>query len=160
MVVFSGYTYSMNPKKPRTPCLVCEAEPARPGYTYCSNVCQQEFQRRKYIQAWKAGKILGLNSIGLVSNPVKKYLRKKFGNKCCLCRWSEINSTTGIVPLVADHIDGNWRNNTEGNLRLLCPNCDSLTPTFAALNRGNGRPFRVLSKRAKEGKRLAHSRSS
>lgn len=35
---------------------------------------------------------------------------------------------------------------------LICPNCDSLTETYAGLNRGNGRRNRVLSKRAKEGK--------
>jgi len=90
--------------------------------------------------------------LGLVSRYVKKYLRRKFGDKCCLCGWSKINPKLGFSPLVADHIDGNWRNNAENNLRLLCPNCDSLTPTFAALNRGNGRKNRVLSKRAKEGR--------
>jgi hypothetical protein len=58
-----------------------------------------------------------------------------------------------MVSLVADHIDGNWRNNIESNLRFLCPNCDSLTST-AGLNRGNGRKDRVLNKRAKEGRLL------
>jgi hypothetical protein len=61
-----------------------------------------------------------------------------------------MNPKTGIVPLVADHIDGNWRNNHEGNLRLVCPNCDALSPTFAALNRGNGRKNRMPSKRAQD----------
>jgi hypothetical protein len=83
---------------------------------------------------------------------VKKYLRQKFGNKCVLCGWAKINPKTGKVPLVADHIDGNWRNNIESNLRLLCPNCDALSPTYAGLNRGNGRKNRVLSKRAEEGR--------
>ena len=63
-----------------------------------------------------------------------------------------MNLKTGLVPLVADHIDGNWRNNVENNLRLLCPNCDSLTPTYAGSNRGNGRKARILSNRAKEGR--------
>ncbi len=92
--------------------------------------------------------------MGLVSAYIKKYLRRKFENKCCLCGWSEINQKTGMVPLVADHIDGSWQNNTEENLRLICPNCDSLTPTYAGLNKGNGRKDRVLSKRAKEGRLL------
>jgi hypothetical protein len=101
------------------------------------------------------GKISGLQSIGTVSPYIKRYLRRKFGNKCQLCDWAKINPKTGKVPLVADHIDGNWRNNTENNLRLLCPNCDSLTPTYAGLNRGNGRENRVVSKRAMEGRLLA-----
>ena len=71
-----------------------------------------------------------------------------------MCGWAEINLITGTVPLVADHIDGNLRNNKENNLRLICPNCDSLTTTYAGLNRGNGRINRVKSKRAKEGKLL------
>lgn len=107
------------------------------------------------LQAWKKGKVNGLQSIGIVSTYVKQYLREKFGNKCCLCGWSEVNTKSGIVPLVADHIDGNWRNNVESNLRLVCPNCDALSPTYAALNKGRGRVNRVASKRVKEGRKLA-----
>jgi hypothetical protein len=143
-----------NPRKPRTLCLQCGKEPDRPGYKYCTNKCQQAFEYQAYIQEWKIGKIHGLSSIGLVSNPVKKYLRQKFRNKCSLCGWAKVNATTGIVPLVADHIDGNWRNNTEENLRLLCPNCDALTPTFSALNKGKGRPNRRISKRATEARAM------
>jgi len=142
------------PKKPRIKCPVCGKETPRSGYKYCSNKCQQEFQYRSYIKKWKNGKIKGLNSLGLVSSYIKKYLRRKFENKCCLCSWSEINQKTGLVPLVADHIDGNWQNNTEENLRLVCPNCDSLTSTFAALNKGNGRENRAPSKRAQKGRLL------
>lgn len=138
----------MNPKKPRPRCPICDKEPARSFYKYCSNACQQKFQYRTYINEWKTGKKKGLNSIGLVSGPVKRYLRKKYNNKCYLCGWSEMNSKTGVVPLVADHIDGNWRNNTEENLRLVCPNCDALSSTFAALNKGNGRKNRAPSRRA------------
>ena len=144
-----------NPKKPRNSCLACGKEPNRPSYKYCSNICQQEYQYQIYIKAWKDGRISGLNTIGLVSDTIKKYLRIKFKDKCCLCGWAEINIKTGNVPLIADHIDGNWRNNIEENLRLLCPNCDALSPTYAALNRGNGRDNRQISKRAKEGRLLS-----
>ncbi|MBI4118196.1 MAG: HNH endonuclease [Parcubacteria group bacterium] len=138
-----------NPKKPREDCLNCGEETARAGYKYCSNKCQHAYQYEKYIKKWKAGEVGGLINIGVVSTHVKKYLRKKFGNKCCLCGWAKVNPKSRLVPLVADHIDGNWRNNKETNLRLLCPNCDSLTPTYAALNIGRGRNGRALSKRAK-----------
>jgi hypothetical protein len=137
-----------NPKKVRTPCLVCSKEPARAGYKYCSNSCQQEYEYQVYIKDWKKGEISGLAKIGIVSSTVKRYLRRKFNNQCCVCRWAEVNTKTGLVPLVADHIDGNWRNNSEDNLRLICPNCDSLTHTYAALNKGKGRENRAKSKRS------------
>lgn len=150
-----------NPKKPRTPCPICGKEPYRSFYTYCSNACQLEYQFRQYIERWKRGEEIGLQTIGTVSPYIKNYLRRKYNNKCCLCGWSRVNPKTGLVPLVADHIDGNWQNNTEDNLRLVCPNCDSLTPTFAALNKGNGRKNRAPRKRTEEGRTfLAHFRKS
>ena len=39
------------------------------------------------------------------------------------------------IPLELDHIDGNHHNNALNNLRLLCPNCHSLTPTFRGKNK-------------------------
>ena len=143
-----------NPKKKRTPCPVCGKEPARSFYKYCSNACQATFQYQQYITKWKAGRISGLRTTGVVSRPIKTYLREKFCDQCCLCGWSKKNMITGLVPLVADHIDGNWRNNTEKNLRLICPNCDSLTSTYANLNKGKGRNGRVQSRRALEARKL------
>lgn len=142
------------PKIPRISCLACGKETTRARKKYCDNTCQHEYEYQVYIQKWQNGKVSGLNCLGLVSNPIKRFLRRKFQDKCCLCGWSRVNVSTGKVPLVADHIDGNWRNNSEKNLRLVCPNCDALNPTFAALNKGNGRENRVPSKRAQEGRRL------
>jgi hypothetical protein len=56
-----------------------------------------------------------------------------------------ICSRCGLVPewngepliLQVDHIDGNSHNNAVENLRLLCPNCHSQTPTWCNKNRSN-----------------------
>lgn len=136
-------------KKVRPICPVCHKFVARVQYKYCSNLCQQEYQHNAFIKQWKSGTVTGLRNIGIISKHIKRYLRQKFDNKCCLCGWSQVNQYTNIVPLVADHIDGDWSNNKENNLRLLCPNCDALTSTFAALNKGRGRPNRIPSQRAR-----------
>lgn len=59
-----------------------------------------------------------------------------------MCGWGEMNKTTGKIPLEVDHIDGNFRNNQIDNLRLLCPNCHSLTSNYKSLNKGKGRSNR------------------
>lgn len=142
-------------KKPRTPCLSCKKETPFSGYKYCSNKCQATYQYQKYIERWLGGSESGLQGHGVVSSHVKRYLREKFDNKCCLCGWAEVNIVTGQIPLVADHIDGDWQNNVDSNLRLICPNCDAISATYAGLNRGRGRRQRAVSKRVRDGKSFA-----
>ena len=48
---------------------------------------------------------------------------------CCLrCGLDEWLGERLVLEL--DHIDGNNANNVRSNLRALCPNCHSLTPTW------------------------------
>lgn len=39
------------------------------------------------------------------------------------------------LTLHVDHIDGDWTNNVGENLRFMCPNCYSQTPTFGPKNK-------------------------
>ncbi|MFQ6854080.1 HNH endonuclease signature motif containing protein [Streptomyces sp. 35M1] len=57
---------------------------------------------------------------------------------CALCSTGPIWRGRPL-PLEVDHIDGNWRNNQQQNLRLLCPNCHSTTDTY----RGRGKRRRA-----------------
>ena len=90
-----------------------------------------------------------------ISMHIKTYLFKKYDNKCSKCGWSQINPYTNSIPLEIEHIDGNYRNNKEENLRLLCPNCHSLTETYKGANIHKGRKSRnryYINKEAVNGK--------
>lgn len=96
----------------------------------------------EYIARWKAGQESGMRGKMSISNHIRQYLFEKYGNKCCECGWSQVNIFSGKIPLEVEHIDGNHKNNSEENLKLLCPNCHALTATYRALNRGRGRKDR------------------
>lgn len=130
------------PKKPRTSCLNCGAEPERAGYKFCSSQCHSDYRYKLYVQSWLAGEESGVKKYGTVSNHVRRFLIDKYGEQCSLCGWCDVNTYTGKIPLEVDHIDGDWTNNAPDNLRLLCPNCHALTPTYKARNKGKGRNWR------------------
>ncbi len=54
--------------------------------------------------------------------------------ECELCGWAK-KTEDGRIPLELDHINGNRKDNTLKNLRILCPNCHSLQPTHRGLNK-------------------------
>ena len=105
---------------------------------FCSNKCQQDYLHSEYIERWKRGEENGLNGEYGISKHIRRYLFEKNNCKCELCGWGEENHFTGNVPLEVHHKDGDYTNNKEENLQLLCPNCHSLTETFKSHNK-NGR---------------------
>ncbi len=121
-------------------CLNC-GKSILPRKKYCSNRCQHDYKYKYQVKKWLNGEISG-SVKGGCSSFVKRFLREKYGNKCSLCGWQEVNIITNNVPVEVDHIDGNHENNRPENLRLICPNCHSLTPTYKALNAGKGRNYR------------------
>lgn len=127
-------------KKEKKKCINCSKE-LNKQKKYCDNYCQLKYQYKKFIEDWKSGiKILYSEQI---SKYIKRYMLEKYENKCCECGWGKINKYTGNIPLEVEHIDGNPYNTIEDNLKLLCPNCHSLTKSYKGANRGKGRKKRI-----------------
>ncbi len=117
-------------------CLNCNSELKRKGQKYCSNKCQGVYTNKKNFQEIENG------NLNYHEETFKRYLIHKYGAKCMECGWDKINPYTKKVPIQIEHKDGNSENNDLKNLKLLCPNCHSLTSTYGALNKGNGRKKR------------------
>lgn len=122
-------------------CVECNTVLKRQG-KFCNNICEQKYKTKDKDKLVLEGKAS--------SRVCKNYLIKVKGNKCEECGWSKKNIVTGKIPIELEHIDGNSENNNLTNLKLLCPNCHSLTPTYKALNIGKGRHSRKI--RYQEGK--------
>lgn len=122
-------------------CLNCGKELSTRG-KYCDNTCQNEYQYKEWVKRWKNGEETGIRGDYGISSHLRRYLFNKFNSKYSICGWGETNPFTGTVPLEVEHIDGNYQNNSEDNLTLLCPNHHSLTATYKGANRGSGRKQR------------------
>ena len=98
-------------------------------------------KHKKIINEWLNGVSIMKHGAIKISNNIRNYLFEINDSKCQNCGWSEINEYTGKTPLEVDHIDGDSQNNSFNNLRLLCPNCHSLTKTWK--NIGSRKSTRV-----------------
>lgn len=126
-------------KKYNIKCKECQIEiSVSTKNLFCSRKCAFESKIKQTFQNQR------------VYNPsnLRNYLKLTRGLKCEICTLTTWNNLP--IPLEVDHIDGNYLNNTENNLRLICSNCHRQTPTFGAKNKGKGRYER--RKRYKEGK--------
>lgn len=109
--------------------------------TYCSNKCCTSHMRLKVIERWKSGEYDGISGEYSLSKSIRAYLLEKHEYKCEICGWGDVNPYTGTIPLEIHHKDGDYTNNKEENLQVLCPNCHSLTETHKSHNK-NGRKGR------------------
>lgn len=80
------------------------------------------------------------NSTYTSTNGLRKRLLKE-GIKQHKCEWCQRKTWNKLpIPLELDHINGINNDHRLENLRILCPNCHSQTPTWAGRNRGNYKP--------------------
>lgn len=120
-------------------CLHCYKElEGRKQKLYCSNLCQQDHAYRAYITRWLACQEKGQKGWNQISGHVRRWLFERRAS-CWQCGWDKKHASDNKCPLEVDHIDGDSNNNRPENLRLLCPNCHALTPTYKNRNKGHGR---------------------
>lgn len=118
---------------------------AKSKQTYCSTKCY----KRTHVHKLTDQKI----EAGLVNTArtLRQYLRRHYGDFCVECGQSSIYNYKPLC-LQVDHVDGNPDNNFPENLRLLCPNCHSQTPTYKGGNTKNNqrsryrREWRLINK--------------
>ena len=126
----------------------CKLNPNRISHNHSPKAGQQ-----KGCKSWNKGKTFKVkNSVILVESGeyknrgectirkhVKRYLIYKNGHFCEICKNSVWNNKP--IPLVCDHIDGDYSNSELSNFRLICCNCDAQTDTYKSKNNGHGRGY-------------------
>jgi len=118
-------------------CLSCGA--LTKNKKYCRQSCQHTQNQSELVSSWLRGESSGSTPTGHLSHWIRRWLLEKAGHKCSECGWSKVNPISNKIPLEIDHINGDHTDNRVENLRVLCPNCHSLTPTSKALNSNSSR---------------------
>jgi hypothetical protein len=113
--------------------------------TYHSNRCQQMAERQRIIDSWLSGQFDGVErdrdgQPHGIHRSIRQHLIDEAGHRCSRCGWSEVNPTTGKVPLQIHHEDGDAGNCSPRNVSVLCPNCHSVTPNWGRSNKKATRP--------------------
>lgn len=107
-------------------------EEAAPSHSrkFCSHKCRREAEYIVRIKLWLE------ENKQTTKATIRKYLAEKHKG-CYVCNRVSWRGKKLVLDL--DHIDGCAFNNRPENLRLICPNCHSQTPTYKAKNIGRGR---------------------
>ena len=107
---------------------------------YCSLDCQATKRYSSLVEDWLSGRLVGYSGKAKqIKRFVKKYIFDTRGTACSECGWDKKHPVDNKTLTEIDHIDGDAENCSPDNLRVLCPNCHSMTPTFRNRNKESKR---------------------
>lgn len=106
---------------------------------FCSSDCRVKYYDNLKVLDWKSNPEKYNRVMNLLW--IKRYILDKQEHKCAICGNPEVWNGKPLT-LIIDHIDGNAANNTENNLRCICPNCDSQLDTYKSKNKNSARSNR------------------
>lgn len=137
---FNNKGISRNRKRPfeLVKCRNCDSSIDKRTNTYCNSKCFGEYKNKQLIQKWINDPLSVYTADGLPSS-IREYLIKQANYTCSECPWDKFHPTTGKSLLHIDHINGDAMDNRPENLRVVCPNCHSLSLYSGSLNAGNGK---------------------
>jgi len=118
---------------------------------YCNTECNLAYRRKvsnervldhliRNEKELSIGLIEAEDTKKMSSRRIRNFLLRTRERKCSCCQ--QTHWLDHEIPLEVDHANGNSSDNSPENLRLICPNCHALTPTYKGKNRGNGRAKR------------------
>lgn len=98
---------------------------------FCSRNCSFDYKSIEVMTTTKAGKTAALT-----------YLKRFHTYECSECGISDWNHKP--LSLQIDHINGDRNDNSISNLRWLCPNCHTQTPTWGSRNASEESKKRIV----------------
>jgi hypothetical protein len=107
-------------------------------HTYCNSKCAAQYRSAcvdaKAKEQWLNGELK--DNSGTRAR-IRKWLAERDGNNCAVCGCDPQHNNKPLTFWV-DHVDGNAENGSPSNFRLICPNCETQSDTFAGRNKGKG----------------------
>ena len=103
---------------------------------FCTRKCRRMFETEEKIQ----NGVITYRS----KHAMRRYLKDLRGHRCEDCgntTWDEVE-----IPLDMHHIDGNVTNMALENLKLLCPNCHTMTINYKSKNRNKNTNRKIYGK--------------
>lgn len=118
-----GRSFSTKAKRAEINAKVSAALKGRPGHSkeVMAVIAKKVSDTRKEMYA-----NMPFDELALLSK--KKRILNEQDGKCISCGLSHWLDQP--IKFELDHVDGDKKNNGRENLRVMCPNCHSLTPTW------------------------------